>query len=122
MCIGIKIRELRIASKLSQPELAFRLSISQTALCNLESGDTKKIDFLLINKICNEFEVDFNYFIKDKKVNNIFINNDQKVSHSNSIENNCPENIIIGQIKILIEDNKQKEARIKELEKKLKGF
>ena len=121
MCIGQKIKELRIASKLSQPELSFRLGISQTALCNLESGDTKKIDFLLINKICSVFEVDFDFFIIDKKVKNILIHYDKKISHSESLENNCPESII-GQIKILIDDNQTKEERIKELEKKLKDY
>lgn len=43
--IGIKIKRLREINKLSQTELAFRLSVSQTALCNLESGETKKLIF-----------------------------------------------------------------------------
>lgn len=121
MFIGMKIRELRMVFNLSQPELAYRLKISQTAVCNIESGETKKIDFLLIEKICKEFEVDFDFFVKDKKLKNIPILDNQKLSHSDSIKNNCPESIS-GQIKILIDDNKTKEERIKELENKLKDY
>lgn len=122
MHIGIKIRRLRELNNLSQPELAHRLGISQTTLCNIESGDTKKIDFLLMGKFCTEFEVNFEYFIKEKEVNKGQQNKGEAVGcNNNGIINNFPENII-EQIKILIKDNKQKEARIKELEKKLKGF
>ena len=65
MEIGGKIRKLRILNKFSQPELSSKLGISQTALCEIESGKTKKIDFLLINKIRKEFKVDFDYFLDD---------------------------------------------------------
>ena len=51
MDIGIKLRKLRESQKLSQPELADRLAIGQTTLCNIESGITKKIDFALMDKI-----------------------------------------------------------------------
>ena len=63
MCtIGTKIRKLRIAHNLSQPELSKMLNISQSTLCNIESGDRKKIDFSLIQKICVIFKIDLNYF------------------------------------------------------------
>ena len=42
MSVGSKIRKLRIQNKLSQPELASKLNISQTALSEIESGKTKK--------------------------------------------------------------------------------
>jgi transcriptional regulator with XRE-family HTH domain len=42
MEIGTKIGNLRRVNKLSQPELAFKLNISQTALSEIESGKTKK--------------------------------------------------------------------------------
>lgn len=64
MGIGVKILKLRKIKKLSQPELAHRLGISQTTLCNIESDKCKKIDFLLMLKICKEFDVDFNHFIE----------------------------------------------------------
>ena len=63
MSIGTKIRKLRIQNKLSQPELASKLNISQTALSEIESGKTKKVDFLLMDKVCNVFVVNFDYFL-----------------------------------------------------------
>lgn len=64
MNIGIKAKKLRESNDLSQQELAHRLGISQTTLCNLESGNCKKIDFLLMVKICQEFDIAFDYFLK----------------------------------------------------------
>lgn len=62
MTVGTKIKQLREKKGFSQPDLAFKLGISQGTLCNIESGDTKKIDFLLMDKICKEFDVDYEYF------------------------------------------------------------
>ena len=67
MDIGLKISKLRKVEKLSQPELAHELGISQTALCQIESGKTKKIDFLLMIKVCQFFNIDFDYFKEDLK-------------------------------------------------------
>ena len=39
MEIGIKIRKLREAKKMSQMELAYILGISQSKLCTIESND-----------------------------------------------------------------------------------
>ena len=64
MGIGIRIKRLREINNLSQPELANRLGISQTTLCNIESGKWKKIDFLLMVKVCREFDIEFDYFFK----------------------------------------------------------
>jgi transcriptional regulator with XRE-family HTH domain len=63
MDIGLVIKKLRETNSLSQPELAFRLGISQTTLCNIECGRNKKVDFLLIDKICREFNVGFDCFL-----------------------------------------------------------
>lgn len=119
MSIGVKIRKLRDSKKLSQAELANRLGISQTALCNIESGEAKKIDFLLMNKVCEEFAVDFDYFIDGKQVNKVKTNQGA-IAYNIETVNNFPDNII-GQLKQLIDDNKQKEARITELEILLKN-
>ena len=64
MGIGIRIKRLREINNLSQPELAHRLGISQTTLCNIESGKCKKIHFLLMVKVCREFDIEFDYFFK----------------------------------------------------------
>ncbi len=120
MDVGVKIANLRKNKKLSQPDLASLLGISQTALCDIESGKTKKIDFLLMDKVCKAFDVDFNYFVDDKQVNNIK-KNKGTIAYSIGTINNFPENII-DQIKLLIETNKQKDIKINELEIKLKKY
>ena len=114
MSIGAKIRKLRDNKKLSQAELAERLGISQTSLCNVEIGDSKKIDFLLMDKICKEFDVDFDYFTDEKQINKVKTNQGA-IAYNIETVNNFPENIV-EQIKQLVNDNKQKELRIKELE------
>jgi transcriptional regulator with XRE-family HTH domain len=67
MSIGVKIKRLRETFNFSQPELAHRLGISQTTLCNIESDKCKKIDFLLVVKVCQEFDVTIDYFLKEKQ-------------------------------------------------------
>lgn len=71
MEVGIKIKRLREQHKLSQPELAHKLGIAQTTLSNIESGQTQKIDFVLMDKVCKEFDVDFSYFTEGKQVNKV---------------------------------------------------
>jgi transcriptional regulator with XRE-family HTH domain len=122
MNVGYKIKKLREKRKISQPDLAELLGISQTSLSHIENGIVKKLDFLLMDKICKEFEVDFEYFTNDNSNNKVKTNHGGVVGFYNNIENinnNFPENII-DQLKLLIEDNKQKEVRIKELENLLK--
>jgi len=70
MDIGIKIKKLRENIKMSQSELARQLEISQATLHNIESGNFQKIDFLLMDKVCNIFDKDFSYFASDSVVNN----------------------------------------------------
>lgn len=67
MDIGTKIKRLREYKNISQTVLASQLGIAQNTLGLIENGDTKKIDFLLMDKICKIFEVDFNYFIDEVK-------------------------------------------------------
>lgn len=67
MDIGTKIKRLREVKKISQAVLADKLGIAQNTLGLIENGDTKKIDFLLMDRICKFFEIDFNYFIDEQK-------------------------------------------------------
>jgi transcriptional regulator with XRE-family HTH domain len=115
MNVGFEMKKLREQRRMSQPQLAEILSISQTALSNIENGVTKKLDFKLMDKICKEFDVGFDYFIDDKHVNKVKENEGGVVGTNNGTINNFPENLV-DQLKLLIDDNKQKEARIKELE------
>jgi transcriptional regulator with XRE-family HTH domain len=68
MDIGMKIKKLRENLKLSQEELAYQLEISQTKLSNIENGTTKKVGVQMLNKVCDFFGVDFDYFFDKKQV------------------------------------------------------
>ena len=116
MSVGTKIRKLRIQNKLSQPELASKLNISQTALSEIESGKTKKVDFLLMDKVCNVFGVNFDYFLEDKKVFKIKNNTGVAVG-DNAIINTISEKLI-EQYEMRIAE---KDDIIKELKKLLQS-
>lgn len=120
MEVGIKIKRLREQHKLSQPELAQKLGIAQTTLSNIESGQTQKIDFALMDKVCQEFEVDFSYFLESKQVNKVKTNEGGVVGNNYAPIYNLPENII-EQLKKLVEESKGKDAKIAELENLLKN-
>ncbi len=109
MDVGVKISNLRKNKKLSQPELAHLLGISQTALCDIESGKTKKIDFMLMDKVCKEFDVDFDYFTDKPKLKQI--NKDNAIGYlAESQIFSISEKLIEQYEKRLIE----KDERIKE--------
>jgi len=117
MGVGIKIKRLREERKLSQPELAELLEISQSTLSNIESESSQKIDFHLMDKVCKIFDKDFEYFVEEKTVNNVEENNGN-ISCQTGIINNFPENLV-EQIQQLIESNKTKDLEIEELKKLL---
>lgn len=64
MSTGFKIKKLRERKNLSQLQLAVILDITQSDLSKIENGRTKKIDYILMYKFCKEFNVTFDYFIK----------------------------------------------------------
>lgn len=103
MTVGTKIKQLREKKGLSQPDLAYKLGISQGTLCNIESGDTKKIDFLLMDKICKEFDVDFEYFTSRASLKQI--NRDKSTGYLGHNQNFTVSDKLIEQY----------EERIKEL-------
>jgi transcriptional regulator with XRE-family HTH domain len=120
MEIGFKIKKLRENKKLSQPELAHKLGIAQTTLSNIESGQTQKIDFVLMDKICSEFNVDFEYFTEGKQVNKVKKNDGSVavIGNNQGTINLFPEDLI-EQLKKIIEESKLKDMKIIELEKLL---
>jgi len=119
MEIGTKIKQLREKNRLSQYELASKLGIGQTTLGFIESGETKKIDFLLMDKICKEFNVDFKYFTQDSQTNNISELNGSINNHGTI---NLISESILEQIKSLIDDNKQKEILIEHLKSEISSL
>ncbi|WP_294239706.1 helix-turn-helix transcriptional regulator [uncultured Chryseobacterium sp.] len=95
MNIGTKIKNLREEKHISQNDLAFQLGVSQGTLHNIESGNSKKVDFLLMDKICKFFDKDFEYFL-DSKITNKVKKNSGLVGLNNvdTINNNFPENFL----------------------------
>lgn len=93
--IGIKIKLLRENARLSQSALATELNISQTTLCNIESGATKAIDFALVDKLCRFFNKGFDFFLDSTSIHHTEINNGGIVGHNyGTINNHFPENIL----------------------------
>src|SRR5690606_24470441 len=116
MGVGIKIKRLREERKISQPELADLLGISQSTLSNIESESSQKIDFHLMEKVCKVFDKDFSYFVDETIKNTIKENNGNvgTVGVNHGTINLFPEDII-DQIKKLVEDNKAKDVEIAKL-------
>ena len=106
MSIGFKIRKLREDKKLSQPYLAEILGISQGDLSKIENDQIKKIDFLLMDKVCKEFDVDFRYFTESSQIstNNVEKNDGSVVGFNHGTINLCPEDFI-KQLKNVFEEN-----------------
>ena len=119
MNIGTKIKNLREEKHLSQSELAFELGVSQGTLHNIESGNSKKVDFLLMDKVCQFFDKDFDYFLEEKYVNNVHENHGQVIGqHTIGTVNNFPENFL-EEFKKLVEQNQANEKIIEDLKDKL---
>ena len=101
MSVGTKIRRLRLQNKWSQEELAHKLNVAQTSVSNFESNKTIP-DFLVMQKVCEVFEVGFEYFIEENSTNN----NVEKAKNCNigcntGIINNMPEGILENMLKRL---------------------
>ncbi|MBO6186788.1 MAG: helix-turn-helix transcriptional regulator [Chryseobacterium sp.] len=113
MNTGTKIKNLREEMHFSQAQLAFELGISQGTLHNIESGHSRKIDFLLMDKICHFFDKDFKYFLDEKIENNTNENHNQTVFLNNLQKNYLEE------FKNLVIRNKENEEIIEDLKNKL---
>lgn len=81
--------------------MAFKLNISQTALSEIESGKTKKIDFLLMDKVCKLIEVDFEYFLNENKSFSVTKNIGGVVGDNAIINNTLPEGILENMLKCI---------------------
>ena len=78
---------------MSQPELAHKLAIAQATLSNIESGHTQKIDFALMDKVCKEFDVDFEYFSETKQINKVKNNEGGVVGTNYGSIHNIPKQL-----------------------------
>jgi transcriptional regulator with XRE-family HTH domain len=102
MDIGTKIKRLREHKNISQTVLAGQLGIAQNTLGLIENGDTKKIDFLLMDKICKIFKVDLNYFIDEVKYKQV--NKDNATGYFAETQNIHQSEKLIEQYELRIKD------------------
>jgi transcriptional regulator with XRE-family HTH domain len=101
--IGFKIKQLRNHKNVSQLDLATQLNISQSCLSSIENGETDKIDFLLMQKICEVFEINPEYFFKTQQNNTYNIKENKGAITNNHFGNNYPcPNEVISEISKLI--------------------
>lgn len=100
MSIGTKIHKLMKQKSISQETLASNLGVSQKTIHDIVSGKTQKIDFLFMQKICEIFKVDFEYFLEENTTNN----NVKKAENCNigcntGIINSMPEGVLENMLK-----------------------
>ena len=101
MSVGTKIRRLRLQNKWSQDELAHKLNVAQTSVSNFESNTTIP-DFLVMQKVCEVFEVGFEYFVEKDNEKYIFKknqNNNIVVGKIEVLNNTMPEGILENMLK-----------------------
>lgn len=97
--VGFKIKRLRERKNISQEELAYKLEVSQGTLSKMENGMVERIDFSFMQKVCDYFEVDPNYFLEGETViNEVHTNNG--VVYNKGTFNNFPEEILKNQEQI----------------------
>lgn len=103
--IGLKIKILREKHSLSQEKLANHLDVSQASLCRIESGHTDKVDFMLMQKVCDFFDVKFEYFLEDSFSQENKENKNSAISifGNSTVNNSVPENFI----ELVIQNQKQ---------------
>jgi transcriptional regulator with XRE-family HTH domain len=120
MDTGGKIMKLRRSKKMSQQDLALQLGISQVALHNIETGINQKINFLLMDKVCDIFKKDFSYFTNDNVVNNNVQENLGQINcmscETFTVNNHYPESILTD-IQNLIDENKRLKVEIATLKR-----
>lgn len=117
MTIGTKIKQLRERKNISQRDLAIKLGIGQTTLGTIESGNTDKIDFLLMDKICKEFEVGFDYFVDKAKLKQVV--KDTAIGYLAENQTFNVSEKLIEQYEVRI---KEKDEIIKELKQSIKDL
>ena len=113
--IGTKIRKLRESHAMSQGALSEKLGISQTTLHNIESGNSSKVDFLLMDKVCKVFKKDSDYFLDNNVVNNHIKENVGQICCENfTVNNHCSE-LLLEEVKKLIASKDEQIAFLKGL-------
>ncbi|MGC4128661.1 MAG: helix-turn-helix transcriptional regulator [Bergeyella sp.] len=113
--IGFKIKRLREQKDVSQEQLAYELDISQSNLSRIENGTVEKVDFLLMQKVCDFFDVESDYFMESGTViNDIETNHGVVLNHNNGVFNSFPEELLKN-----VANNQQQITQLIETQNKL---
>jgi transcriptional regulator with XRE-family HTH domain len=92
--IGFKIKKLREAAQLSQEAMAEELGISQGTLCRIENGTVEKVDFEIMNKVCEFFKIDLQYLLDDSCYQSIHNSTAMLMFGNHVVNNYFPEDIM----------------------------
>lgn len=113
--VGIKIKRLRESKNISQEEFAYQLNISQGTLSKIESGIVEKIDFHMMQKVCDYFDVDPSYFLTDT----IIQNNTENESSAITVYGDSIVNTVSAEILKNMTQNQEQIARLIEMQNRL---
>jgi transcriptional regulator with XRE-family HTH domain len=113
--VGFKIKRLRERKNISQEEFAYKLDISQGTLSKIENGTVDKIDFLFMQKVCDYFEVDSDYFLDEQIVQN---NTENKAS-AITVYGNPTVNTVSSEILENLARNQEQITQLIEIQNKL---
>ena len=111
---GQKLASLREQKRLSQEELATELQLSQSTISNYEKG-IDKIDLVILEKICNYFDVSPAYMFSDEKL--LFHkveNHNSNIGNIGYAENNVLNTYTDKFIELYEQRLVEKDLRIKE--------
>ena len=108
MNIGAKINYLMKEHNITQEILADYTGVSQTKIHDIVSSKTQKVDFMFMQKVCEVFNVGFEYFVDEKPIFNLKKNTGFAVGNNNTINIQAPEGILENMLK-----------RIEQLENKI---
>lgn len=113
--VGFKIKRLRERKNISQEELAYKLEVSQSNLSKIENGTVEKIDFLFMQKVCDYFQVDSDYFLNDQ----IIQNNTENKASAITVYGNPTVNTVSSEILENLVQNQEQITKLIEAQNKL---
>lgn len=113
--VGFKIKRLRERKNISQEEFAYKLDISQGTLSKIENGTVEKIDFLFMQKVCDYFEVNSDYFLDDQ----IIQNNTENKTSAITVYGNPTVNTASSEVLENLAQNQEQITKLIEIQNKL---
>ena len=105
LTIGDKLRKLRTEKGYSQEYFADKLNLSQKTISNMEN-DKSTISIETLKKVASELDIDLIELLADGKVI-VQYNTSQDTSTFNGVVNQSPNDTIISDYKLIINEYKE---------------